>query len=266
MVAATTTKAASASASPAPLPAPRKSGVGLSVRFEHLRLVSGSTVRLTDASGAVRPGRFTVTDPAGNKVDPSDLKSYSIVSANSIRQKAYETRRQAFGNIRRDFVVRGIPVALKAGVDLRTVLRDRRGTSGELYNYVGADGRASTTPTTQAGLINDDSPLPFLDAVYSTRIPDFGLPKQQHVDNGQLWQSYRANPNHWTRNANADYTNQTNNSNRVQEIISSGYFRADAAFFSNRLKLTTGLRAPGAPSARGTSAGRGAGASAPSRA
>jgi TonB-dependent receptor len=200
------------------------------------------TIRFDDIF-YLRPGRFTVTDPAGNKVDPSDLKSYSIVSANSIRQKAYETRRQAFGNIRRDFVVRDIPIALKAGVDLRTVLRDRRGTSGELYNYVGADGRASTTPTTQAGLINDDSPVPFLDAVYSTRIPDFGLPKQQHVDNGQLWQSYRANPNHWTRNASADYTNQTNNSNRVQEIISSGYFRADAAFFSNRLKLTTGLRA-----------------------
>ncbi|MBC7366239.1 MAG: carboxypeptidase regulatory-like domain-containing protein [Undibacterium sp.] len=200
------------------------------------------TIRFDDIF-YLRPGSFTVTDPDGNKLDPSNLNNYSIVSANSIRQKAYETRRQAFGNVRRDFVVRDIPVTLKSGLDIRTVLRDRRGTSGELYNYVGADGRASTTPTTQAGLINDDSPVPFFDEVYSTRIPDFGLPKQQQVDNGKLWQGYRANPTHWTRSPTADYTNETNNSNRVQEIISSGYFRADAAFFSNRLKLTTGLRA-----------------------
>lgn len=200
------------------------------------------TIRFDDIF-YLRPGNFTVTDPAGNKVDPSNLSSYSIVSANSIRQKAYETRRQAYGNIRRDFYVRDIPITLKSGFDVRTVLRDRRGTSGELYNYVGADGRASTTPTTQAGLINDDSPLPFLDEVYSTRVPDFGLPKQQQVDNGKLWQGYRANPTHWTRSPTADYTNETNNSNRVLEIISSGYFRADAAFFRNRLKITTGVRA-----------------------
>ena len=200
------------------------------------------TIRFDDIF-YLRPSTITITDPSGKRVDPSDLSSYSIVSANSVRQKAYETRRQAYGNARRDFVVRGIPVSLKSGFDVRTVLRDRRGTSGELYNYVGADGRASTTPTTQAGLINDDSPMPFFDNVYSTRVPDFGLPKQQHVDNGKLWQGYQANPNHWTRNPNADYTNETNNSNRVEEIISSGYFRADGAFFSNRLKVTTGVRA-----------------------
>ena len=191
----------------------------------------------------LRPGKITVTDPAGNRVDPSDLNSYSIVSANSIRQKAYETRRQAFGNIRRDFVVRDIPLGFKGGFDVRTVLRDRRGTSGELYNYVGADGRASTTPATTAGLINDDSPMPYFDNVYSSRIPDFGLPKQQQVDNGKLWHGYLDHPNYWTRTATADYTNETNNSNVVKEMISSAYFRADAGFFSNRLKLTGGVRA-----------------------
>ena len=191
----------------------------------------------------LRPGNFTVTDPAGKVVDPSKLDSYSIISANSVRQKAYETRRQAFGNIRRDFMVREIPVGLKAGVDVRTVLRDRRGTSGELYNYVGADGRASTTPTTTAGLANDDTPMPYFDSVYSTRVPDFGLPVQQQVDNGKLWQGYLAHPNYWTRSPTADYTNETNNSNIVKEMISSAYVRGDLGFFGNRLKLTGGVRA-----------------------
>ncbi len=191
----------------------------------------------------LRPGKFTVTDPNGRVVDPSNLDSYSIVSANSIRQKAYETRRQAFMNARRDFTVRETPVTVKAGLDARTVVRDRRGTSGETYNYVGADGRASTTPTTTAGLVNDDSPRPFFDEVYSSRIPDFGLPRQEQVDNGKLWQGYLANPSRWTRVATTDYTNERNNSNIVDELISSAYLRLDANFFQNRLKLTGGVRA-----------------------
>jgi hypothetical protein len=95
----------------------------------------------------------------------------------------------------------------------------------ETYTFVGADGRASTTPFTQAGLANDDSPLPFLDENYSERIPDFGMPKQQHVDNNELWQNYVRNPNYWTRNAVNDYTAVTNASKMAQETISSLFFR-----------------------------------------
>ena len=55
-----------------------------------------------------------------------------------------------------------------------------RGTTAN-YNFVGADGRASTTPATTAGLANDDSPMPYLDVPYSTRAPDFGWPTRQQV-------------------------------------------------------------------------------------
>ena len=89
--------------------------------------------------------------------------------------------------------------------------------------------RASTTPFTQAGLRNDDSPLPFLDVPFSERIPDFGLPKQQQVDNGKLWEDYNANPSHWTRNANNDYIALTNFSRRKTWSRSSSNSAAEPA-------------------------------------
>ncbi len=191
----------------------------------------------------LRPGRITVRDPDGRIVDPTKLENYSLVSANSVRQRTYDTTRQAYTNVRRDFLVREIPITLKVGTDIRTKVRDLRGVGTQTYTYVGADGRASTTPATQAGLVNDDSPLQFLDVQYSERIPDFGLPKQQQVDNNKLWAGYQANPNAWTRNAATEYTSATNASKRAEEIVTSGFFRGDVALFNNRLKLVGGVRA-----------------------
>ncbi len=191
----------------------------------------------------LRPGKITITDPDGKIVDPSNLNSYSLATANSVRQKTYDTKRQAFVNLRRDLYVRGLPVSLKAGADIRTSVRDLSGVGTETYTYVGADGRPSTTPATTTGLANDDSPFPYFDSVYSTRVPDFGLPKQQQVDNNKLWDGYVANPNYWTRSATGDYTAVTNASKRAQEIISSLFFRGDIALFSNRLKIVGGIRA-----------------------
>jgi TonB-dependent receptor len=139
--------------------------------------------------------------------------------------------------------VREIPVTIKVGADVRTETRDLRGVGTETYTYVGNDGRASNTPFTQAGLPNDDSPLPFLDVPYSERIPDFGLPKTQQVNNNKLWEDYVLHPNKWTRNAVTEYTSETNASKVATETISSAFIRADLAFFNHRLKIVTGLRA-----------------------
>jgi TonB-dependent receptor len=193
----------------------------------------------------LRPGKITVTDPTGRPVDPTNLDSYSIVNANSNRQRTYDSTRQAYYNLRRDFRLGGSFLTLKAGADIRTKIRDLRGPGGNLetYTYVGPDGRASTTPTTTAGLINDDSPARFLDVPYSERIPDFGMPKQQHVDNAKVWEGYVANPAHWTRNAVADYQALTRFSKRAEEIISALFIRGDLSLLNNRLRLTGGVRA-----------------------
>lgn len=193
----------------------------------------------------LRPGRITVLDPQGRPVDWTDLNSYSIVSANSNRQITYDTVKQVYANVRRDFMVREVPVTLKVGLDMRDKIRDMRGPGPNLetYTYVGADGRSSLTPTTQAGLINDDSPAPFIDEAFSQRIPDFGMPQQQFVDNKKLWQDYLANPSHWTRNANNDYSALARFSRFAEETISAAFLRADGSFLRNRMKVVTGLRA-----------------------
>jgi iron complex outermembrane receptor protein len=193
----------------------------------------------------LRPGNITVTDPNGAVVDPNQLNSYSIVSANSVRQITYDTKRQAYANLRRDLYIHDKPVSLKIGADVRTQVRDRRGISaGETYNYIGADGRASTTPATTAGAPNDDAPTPYFDVPYSARVPDFGFPPRQQIDNNKLWDAYKAHPNYFSSiDTTGNYTNWINGSNRAQEIISSAYFRGDVAFFNNRLKFVAGVRA-----------------------
>ncbi len=193
----------------------------------------------------LRPGKITVTDPNGQPVDPSNLDSYSLISANSNRQRTYDTTRQAYYNLRRDFRLGSNVLTVKAGADIRTKIRDLRGPGGNLetYTYVGPDGRASNTPTTTAGLINDDSPARFLDVPYSERIPDFGMPKQQQVDNTKVWEGYVANPTHWTRNAVTEYQALTRFSKRAEEIISALFIRGDLALLNNRLRLTGGVRA-----------------------
>ncbi|MBL9209028.1 MAG: carboxypeptidase regulatory-like domain-containing protein [Opitutaceae bacterium] len=193
----------------------------------------------------LRPGKITVRDHLGQAVDPTDLNSYSLVSANSNRQRTYDTVTQAYANIRRDFWLRDVPVTVKVGADRRDKVRDLRGPGGNLetHTYVGADGRASNTPFTQAGLVNDDSPARFIDEAYSLRIPDFGLPRQQQVDNKKLWLDTQANPTHWTRNANNDYRANASFSKRANEVISAAFVRLDAAFFQHRMKVVGGLRA-----------------------
>ncbi|MBM3855478.1 MAG: hypothetical protein FJ399_20370, partial [Verrucomicrobia bacterium] len=191
----------------------------------------------------LRPGRITITDPEGRRVDPSSLDSYSLVSANSVRQRTYDTTRQAYANLRREFLLWNAPLVLKLGADLRNKIRDLRGVGTETFTYVGADGRASTTPFTQAGLPNDDSPLPFLDVAYSERRPDFGMPKQQQVDNNKLWVHYLSAPDSWTQNLNTVYPSATNASKRAEEVISALFLRGDLSLFKHRLKLVSGVRA-----------------------
>ncbi len=214
-------------------------------RFNGVSLQRNNVTINFDEIFYLRPGKITVTDPNGRVVDPANLDSYSVVSANSNRQRTYDTTRQAYYNLRRDFRVSDNLVTIKAGADVRTKIRDLRGPGGNLetYTYVGPDARASLTPTTVTGLINDDSPARFIDVAYSERIPDFGMPKQQHVDNTKVWDDYRANPANWTRNPVTEYQALTRFSKRAEEIISSLFIRGDLALLNNRLRLTGGVRA-----------------------
>ncbi|MDO8630854.1 MAG: hypothetical protein Q7R41_10205, partial [Phycisphaerales bacterium] len=102
----------------------------------------------------LRPRTITVRDGAtGAPIDPYALANYAIVSANSQANKTHDRQRTAYGSLRRDFYTR-VPFTLKAGFDIRESEREIRG-GNTVFNYLGRDGRGSTTPVG-----SDDSAMP----------------------------------------------------------------------------------------------------------
>ena len=197
---------------------------------------TGVTVSFDDIF-YLRPRVITVTDGAtGAPVDPYSLSTYNVVSAGDNERRTDDTQRTLYANVRRDFYGR-LPFSLKTGVDFRQAVRDQR-AGVPTYNFVGADGRASTVP---AG--NDDSAAPFLDPSFSSRVAPYGFPPIGGISSELLYEYFVANPTHFTQNANNNYRSPINLSKRAQELISSVYVRGDLQLLDRRLKLVGGLRA-----------------------
>jgi len=223
-------------------------GLGLSQQSDYNRDTDQGYFRLVNAqrSGVtiafddifyLRPRKITVTDgTTGAPVDPYALSTYALQSGTRQADKTYDRQRTAYGNLRRDFYT-AIPFTLKTGFDLRESVRDfRRGNI--TYNYVGPDGRGSTTP---AG--NDDSPVPFFDPIYSARVLPYGFPKLETVSNRKVYERYAANPSHFTVNDNTTYRNAVTTSKVSKEVVSALYLRGDLNLLERRLKLVSGVRA-----------------------
>jgi TonB-dependent receptor len=181
----------------------------------------------------LRPRVITVNDgTSGAPVDPNRISAYSLSTANSNPLDASDLQRNVFANLRREFATR-IPLAIKAGVDLRQSIKDIR-TDDVPYTFVGADGRAGTP---------DDNAAIVFDAMRSRRAMPFGFPHMERVSNDALLDLYRAHPGYFTVNEVTSYTNSVQQSKYSEEIVSSAYVRGDAQFLAGRLKLVGGIRA-----------------------
>ncbi len=223
-------------------------GLGLSQQSDYNRDTDQGYFRLVNAqrNGVtiafddifyLRPRNITVTDgTTGAPVDPYALSSYALQSGARQADRNYDRQRTAYGNLRRDFYT-AIPFTLKTGFDLRESVRDFR-RDNITYNYVGADGRASTTPVG-----NDDSPVPFFDAIYSERVLPYGFPKLETVSNRKIYEHYVANPSQFTVNDNTTYRNAVTASKVSKEVVSAVYVRGDVSLLERRLKLVGGVRA-----------------------
>ncbi|MBI4624535.1 MAG: carboxypeptidase regulatory-like domain-containing protein [Verrucomicrobia bacterium] len=196
---------------------------------------TGATVSFADIF-YLRPNTITVTDAAGAPLDPYNLNNYVLTAANSNPITSYALQTGAQASVQREFSGRA-PFVLKAGVDFRHDRRDQRQASFA-YAFVGADGRASTTPVG-----NDDVAARFLAQNYSQRPAPWGFPTWQRVDNVKLWDYYRANPTHITLNENAKYVAEVNGSKYAEELVSAAYLRGDLQLIDRRLKLIGGVRA-----------------------
>jgi TonB-dependent receptor len=179
----------------------------------------------------LRPGTLTVTDHAtGAVVDPYAIGSYTLNTMNGTALNAADLQRSAYANLRRD--IPGLPLTLKAGLDVRQVIRDTR-TDTPTYTYVGANGTANNA---------DDAAAPYRDDSFSQRTAPFGFPKIDWVSNWRLWDEWKQRPQYFTLNEVGRYTAGVAASKHAEEIISSAYVRSDLALFSGRLKLVGGLR------------------------
>ena len=198
---------------------------------------TGVTVAFDD-NFYLRPGVITVTDGAtGAPVNPYDINTYALSTAGASPQTSRNVYRTAFANLRRDFDWRW-PLTLKAGVDVRQSRTDNR-TSTTSVNFVGADGRASTTPVGTS----DDGAGAVYDPYFFQRAGLYGIPRVQWVSNEAVLDLFHAKPGYFTTDDNARYRSEVNSSKLSEETISSTYLRADAQFFNRRLKLVGGLRA-----------------------
>lgn len=201
---------------------------------------SGVTI-LFDEISYLRPHRIVVTEPTtGALVDPNSIASYTLASANSSTFDSVDVKRTGFANIARNFDLRRATLTLKGGLDVQKSTRDLRG-SNPPFTFVGADGRATSTPADVLG--SDDSAAVVFDEVFSQRSAAYGFGRVQWASNNKVWDLYRANPRYFTVNEATAHINEVNRSKHIEETISSMYLRGDLSLMERRLKFVGGLRA-----------------------
>jgi TonB-dependent receptor len=197
---------------------------------------TGVTVSFADIF-YLRPNTITVTDGAtGAAVNPYDINTYALSTAGGSPQTSRNVYHTAYANLRRAFGGT-VPLSLKGGLDVRRSRTDNR-TTTRSHNFVGPDGRPSTTPVG-----SDDGAGLVFDPYFQQLAGLFGIPRVQWVSNEATLDLLRTRPSYFTGDDNAVYRSQVNSSKLSIETISAAYLRGDLTLFERRLRLTGGVRA-----------------------
>ena len=196
-------------------------------------------VRITlDNIGRYRPETITVTDQTtGAPVDPYSFdNTYVLLNTAASQPTNTNDKITAFANAQRVFNWR-VPLVAKVGLDYRSERKDNR-TINQNWNFVGADGSASTAP----GANVDDYAAPFQDTNYRQSSFLQGFPTVPSVDNIALYNFYQKSPDYFVRQYDNDYRTTVSYSKLAKETLPAAYIRLDTQLFDNRLKLTGGVR------------------------
>jgi TonB-dependent receptor len=214
----------------------------------HFRSVIGerSTVKiLIDKNDGETVPHNIETYVAGTDtpVDYRSVNEFVITRANGDAAQNYEEKRTFFANIRRDLMVFGVPVFLKAGVDVRQTLKDQKNQFVD-YRYLGPDGiyaangEVPNSLTTPAASDNDAAG--FAEAVPNKNVSKLiGLGDFDFLNNTLVYNLYKGHPAYFREVIPSDrYTG----SRHADETISAGYLRGDFSFFNNKLYVVGGVR------------------------
>jgi TonB-dependent receptor len=117
---------------------------------------------------------------------------------------------------------------------MREKVRDVRRESIN-WTYAGPDGDIATI----------DVPTPYRMTNYVNRPEYFGFHSLPFVSLWKAWEAYEADPRLWTKTPAQLVTEEQfriNNSERLEEGVTSYYAQAELGLFRNRLKVLTGVR------------------------
>ncbi len=214
-------------------------GVTLTLRGNPaLPAASSPTVNFAGiaAGSYLMPTVINVYDTAGvNKIDLSNAANYNITNVNFNPADSADVFKTARINAKRDLGL-SFPVSIKAGLNVQEETRDIRLDNRGNWNFVGPDGVANTADD-NAALYNITDPQ------YATGPFLFGTPQVPYPDPYSLHSLFVKNPAYFALASAANPTiNSANNSKYFREVISAAYVMADARMFSNRLRMSGGVR------------------------
>jgi len=191
------------------------------------------TVRF-DNPGLVRPENISVTNAAGQPVNPFDLSNALFETGSTNPEDSQDTVRTLRLSARRSFDLR-FQLIVKAGFDLQSQHRDITGESG-VFTYFGPDGRAATA---------DNNAAQWLAEEMSSTPAGFGFAPRQIMSAYEIGDTYKAHPEYFQRTVAQEvafYRNSVNGSREIAETIYAPYVRFDTKLLHDRLSIATGVR------------------------
>ena len=201
--------------------------------------IQSATIDL-DGFSDHQPGRITVRNAAGQIIDPLDLQNYNFfLNGASGTRDNDSTAKSARVDVKRKFFTERTSWALKTGVSTSEAYRARR-TSSFNPVYVGADRIANNADDSVARAPIDLTNYAMLDYHMPRNAPQPRFVSSRRA--WELWEQYPQLFDYPAANVRTDLRADALNTEQITERIDATYLLADASFFSNRLRLLTGVR------------------------
>ncbi len=182
----------------------------------------------------VRPDTITVTNAAGQPVDPYNLSNYNFETGATNPEDSQDTVRTMRLNARRIFG-HAFPITVKAGFDAQAQTRDIR-SAATSFTYVGRDNLPATA---------DNNARQWLATEMSRTPQGWGFAPRELTSTYLIGDTYKANPEYFQLTEAqqvAYYRNGVNGSKNITETIYAPYLRFDFRLLSERLAIATGVR------------------------
>ena len=191
-----------------------------------------SSVQFADYT-VERPNVIRALNAAGQQLNWSQLINYRLTTVTSTPLDAKDEFTTGHMNVAKDFKA-AVPFTLRAGVDQSKQKRDitRRSST---WNFVGPDGIANTA---------DDNAALYGDSRYAPD-PHWGLPTIQWIDPFLLGDLFKSNPGYFQQTTAQQLATERfriQNSQLLEETITSAYIMGEAKFIDDRLSVLAGVR------------------------